>query len=214
MRQDKIVARILLIVSVADVALAAPAVVRQRDLDVTMIPSSEKRAGSDSGETDEWPPLSESPTMSFYESPLPHQQANPYLQLPDNIWFLDGQHTASFHGSVPPSRSGSLHQDSAPESPLGSTSHDPTPVATTPSALDNPAPSTHGDLAPVSGDPPSHHDSAPMPSSATVPEADSAFSDTLKRKIIFLSAAVAVYSGTAGAIYGVIHSKDKHSSKA
>ena len=51
MRQDKTFARIFLIFSVANVALAAPAVVRQRHLDVAKA-ASEKRQGPGIGSTD------------------------------------------------------------------------------------------------------------------------------------------------------------------
>ena len=47
MRQDKTFARILLIFSVANLALAAPAVVRQRHLDVAKAASEKRTQGSD-----------------------------------------------------------------------------------------------------------------------------------------------------------------------
>ena len=51
MRQDRIFARILLIFSVANVAIAAPAVVRQRHLDVAKAASEKRRPGLANGET-------------------------------------------------------------------------------------------------------------------------------------------------------------------
>jgi hypothetical protein len=51
MRQDKTLARILLIFSVANVALAAPAAVRQRYLDVAKAASEKRAPGSVNGET-------------------------------------------------------------------------------------------------------------------------------------------------------------------
>ena len=61
MRQDKAFARIFLIFSIANIALAAPAVVRQRHLDVVKA-GSEKRAppASDNGKTGNLPPESSS----------------------------------------------------------------------------------------------------------------------------------------------------------
>ena len=61
MHQDKILARILLIFSVANLALAAPAAVRQRHLDVAKAVSQKRGPpGSDNGETGEFPPESSS----------------------------------------------------------------------------------------------------------------------------------------------------------
>ena len=51
MRQDKTVARILLILSVAKAALAAPAVVRQRHLELAKAASEKRAPGSDNGAT-------------------------------------------------------------------------------------------------------------------------------------------------------------------
>ena len=51
MRQDKTVARILLIISVANIALAAPAAVRPRHLDVAKAASEKRAPGSVNGET-------------------------------------------------------------------------------------------------------------------------------------------------------------------
>ena len=69
MRQDKTVARILLIISVANIALAAPAVERQRHLDVAKA-ASQKRGppGSDNGETGDSPPESSS-RMPSHDGP-------------------------------------------------------------------------------------------------------------------------------------------------
>jgi hypothetical protein len=61
MRQDKIVARILLIFSVANIALAAPVVVRQRHLDVARAAPQKRGPISDNEETGDSPPESSSP---------------------------------------------------------------------------------------------------------------------------------------------------------
>lgn len=186
MRQDKAVARILLIFSVADVALAAPAVVRQR---VAVIPASKKRTESTDSDSD-WSRVSPSP--SFHES----HHLHPFVY--NFICRLGAPCPASFHGSEPwDSPPDSPPHDSTPASPAESEAplhDDPTPVAT-----DDPTPvatttSAHGDLA---------------------PEAKSIFSDELKRRIKILSAVAAVYTVSASVIYGgILKAKDKHSSRA
>ena len=60
MRQDKILARILLIFSVANIALAAPTVVRQRHLDVARAASPKRGPNSDNEETGDILPESSS----------------------------------------------------------------------------------------------------------------------------------------------------------
>jgi hypothetical protein len=69
MHRDKIIARILFIFSVANLALAAPAVVRQRHLDVAKA-ASQKRGppGSGNGETGDSPPESSS-RMPSHDGP-------------------------------------------------------------------------------------------------------------------------------------------------
>ena len=127
MRQDKTVARIILIFSVANVVLAAPAVVRQRHLNkaegVTV--TSKKRAGSDSEATDgsldhDWPPLS--PDVSFHDGPPlpPFQFGQPWM-LP-LVWYLHGQDPASDHDSIPGSPSESSESFESSESSKSSES--------------------------------------------------------------------------------------------
>jgi hypothetical protein len=60
MHQDKILARILLIFSVANIALAAPTVVRQRHLDVAKAASQKRGSNSDNEETGDIQPESSS----------------------------------------------------------------------------------------------------------------------------------------------------------
>ena len=55
MRQDKLFSRILLIFSIANVAVPAPAVVRQRHLDLTKAASEKRSQGSGNGETGDLP---------------------------------------------------------------------------------------------------------------------------------------------------------------
>ena len=70
MHRDKILARILLIFSLSNLALAAPAVVRQRNLDVTKAASQKRRPpNSDNGETGDSPPESSSRMPPHDESP-------------------------------------------------------------------------------------------------------------------------------------------------
>ena len=61
MRQDKIIARILFIFSVANIALAAPVAVRQRHLDVARTASQKRGPVSDNDETGDSPPESSPP---------------------------------------------------------------------------------------------------------------------------------------------------------
>jgi hypothetical protein len=68
MRQDKIFARILLIFSIANVAIAAPAAVRQRHLDVAKAASEKRASGSGDGETSNLQPDS-SPGITPHENP-------------------------------------------------------------------------------------------------------------------------------------------------
>jgi hypothetical protein len=99
MRQDKTIARILLISFVANVALAAPAVVRQRHLDVAKA-ASEKRASSNDEITDE----SES-------APLLHNIPS-FVEYPE-IW----EWLEESHDSAPPAEPDWSYDDPAPVSP-------------------------------------------------------------------------------------------------
>ena len=74
MRQDKTFVRILLIFSIFDVALAAPAVLRQRHPDVVKAASEKRGPGSDDGETSNLPPEP--------ASPMP-----PHDPPPDKTWW-------------------------------------------------------------------------------------------------------------------------------
>ena len=82
MRQDKTFARILLIFSVANVAIAAPAVVRQRDLDVAKAASEKRGTGSDGGETNDLP-LESSPPMPPHDHPTDKSRWD-WLLWPDS----------------------------------------------------------------------------------------------------------------------------------
>ena len=69
MRPDKTFVRILLIFSVANVAIAAPAAVRQRYLDVAKAASEKRAPGSDGGETGGLPPESSPPMPPHGDRP-------------------------------------------------------------------------------------------------------------------------------------------------
>ena len=183
MRRDKIVARILLIFSVANVAVAAPALVRQRHLDVPegVRATSEKRVDLDDEPLDDWPPIS--PPMSYHEG-LPSQQFPwwHWNSMP-HMWWLDGQDSEVNHDSVPSSPtagslspSGSVKPDlvsdseepaNSPQPVLDSSHYHSVPEPANPPTLDGSAPesavpSAHGDPAPESGAPSFHDVSAPV----------------------------------------------------
>ena len=185
MRRDKTVARILLIFTVANVALAAPAVVRQRHLDVAegVTTTSETRRNSDDEALGDWPPLS--PSVTYHDGSPPRQLLWWYLGGMPRLWWLDGQDLESNHDSAPPSTAGSLSHsgsvesipelvsDSEPEGPANSpepvldSSHDHSvPETANPPTLDDSAPqsagpSTHHDSALGSGAPSLHNNPAP-----------------------------------------------------
>jgi hypothetical protein len=66
MRSDRIFARILLVFSVANVALAAPAAVRQRHLEVAKAALKRRGSNSGDGETSDLPPEPSSPMPSIF----------------------------------------------------------------------------------------------------------------------------------------------------
>ena len=176
MHRDKTVARMLLIFSIANVALAAPAVVQERNLDVAGA-ASEKRAGSDHGSTDgsmsEPMPELESSSDTFRSVSEPSEagsDSGTSHYMTDFGSFSDSSEqdlsrAASFHegpayhpeehASAPVwwyVNSDSLSQpDSAPASPTGSLHHNSVPEVSAPVA----APSAHDDPPPVSEAPPS-----------------------------------------------------------
>ena len=134
MRRDKIVARILLIFSITNVALAAPAVIREIHLDVAEV-ASEKRGGTDEGNggsvSGPVPELSDSdsesgslsgsasPAASFHDGP-----AYPYsVHSWGPVWWRVRPNAVpydTYDDSGPPSPSESFHQDPAPEPLTGS----------------------------------------------------------------------------------------------
>ena len=114
MRQDKMFARILLILLVANVTLAAPAIVRRRHLDVAKA-ASEKRAGSEDD------PLDKSASGSVSE-PMPDLGSSGHLSdsgssghLPDPTDFGSENYLALDSPQETP-------QETPPESPHNSLS--------------------------------------------------------------------------------------------
>ena len=234
MRRETAVAQILLILSVTNVALAAPAAVQQRHLNRKFlapesledlppksppglshhdwVPAPRMDSSSSSSSPDFWPPTS--PVASVHYVPeVYYSFAHAYQ--PVRWW---EQVSLSNPDSAPPSLSGSLPPSesvkSMPESvsdPAGSVN---SPEAVAPSTHDGSShvtavPAAHGDPAPEPGDPSdplSHHDSAP----AMTPEADRFFNDGLKQKIKVLG----VVFGVVGAVYGINKINDKVSSRA
>ena len=115
MRQDKIIVRILLIFSFANIALAAPAVVRRRHMDVAEAASrSGKRGGSDDEATNEsgsetMPELEpESDASRSGSEPMPElvSDSDESRQLGSDPYFL-----------APESPFGSVHEVSPPTPP-------------------------------------------------------------------------------------------------
>jgi hypothetical protein len=198
MRRDKAIARILLIFSVANIALAAPAVVRQGRMDVAKAASG-KRGGSDDKATDgsgsepmpelvsdsdesrHWTNSGTEPYFSALGSPLgsPHQGSPPasFHEGPESsrylpLWPFDADSTTS-HDSALASPSRSSHQNSLPES------------------------SRHLPLWPFDADSTTSHDSALAPPESTF------FNDALKKKIKIFGALGTAAGISTGVIYAV-----------
>ena len=234
MRRETAFAQVLLIISVANVALAAPTVVQQGHLNRNIsapdslgdlspkslpilsqqdwVPEPRMDSSSTGSSPDFWPPASPGPSYE-YGPRIYNYWAQVYR--PVRWW---EQVSFSNPDSAPPSLSGSLPPSesvkSVPESvsnPAGSANP---PEAVAPLTHDGlshvtAVPAAHGDPAPEPGDPsdpPSHHDSAP----AMTPEADRFFNDGLKQKIKVLG----VVFGVVGAVYGINKISDKVSSRA
>jgi hypothetical protein len=209
MHRDKTAARILLILSIVHVALATPAIVRQRSLDVDedVTPSSEKRGNS----VDDTSPLypvpqmdNELPTTLGTPPPLDPSpesgtpQSHNYLQLtPENL---------PVHGD-PPSGSGKYdrvwrwlnnappgegapwsHVDS--EAPSWSYMESEAPPPPPPEAPSPPSPEAPSPPSPEAPPPPS-------------PEADKFSSDALKKGLKVIAGFGAVAGVSAGLAYGV-----------
>jgi hypothetical protein len=139
MHRDKIVARILLIFSVANVALAAPAVVREIRLDIAEA-ALEKRVGSDQStgesvfgalsdsDSDPHFPDSASPAVSFHGDPYSTVWRAPV----ETVWSQDWEPAApAHHNSAHELPSGLPHQDSAPRMWFHQSRHFPTSFSMT-----------------------------------------------------------------------------------
>jgi hypothetical protein len=148
MHRDKIVARIILIFSLANIALAAPAV-RERHLDVADA-APEKRAGSDNEATDgsshqdsaldlpsdssHQDSSSTSPAASYHEGSHVYDPAY-FRQMRPLSWWMsyDDQHSTSDHDSAPVSPSGSFSHS-------GSTGSMPELVSDSEESVNSPEP--------------------------------------------------------------------------
>ena len=184
MRRDKIVARILLIFSIANAVLAAPAVVRQRLFDRAGDKSTDEPTpslGSGSGYLPDYeaspgpdtPPLlsDDSDTSSSFhlsstfdtDKYYADQLSPSHFDSMTESW--DGSSSAALHSAgVPESVAPQLDDD--PPSASGSQQlNDPTPTSGRPPSQDHPTPESeaaqlHNPL-PGSGDQPLHDDSLP-----------------------------------------------------
>jgi hypothetical protein len=182
MRRDKTVARILFILSVVHVAVAAPAVVSRRFLDEAegLTPALEKRVnsngewsldsyslllpgsmvsinpdpGSDSKESANSPELA-SGSSRYSKEPMDFKSDRHFLAS-------DGLGEPQYSTKLRPGSS-SMHYDRAPVSAVPATQDKSAPESSTPP--------THDDLPPDSGTSPTHDDSLPV--SATLPTLDS-----------------------------------------
>ena len=216
MRSDRIFARILLVISVANVALAAPAAVRQRYLEVAKA-ASEKRgsgSGSDGGETSDLPPEPSSP-MPSHDLPIDKSKWDLFLwpglaksspAAEDRITTQASGTSGSGNGAtsdLPPESSSPMPPDDHISTWLHDTDPVPPSPASTPKWSKSPSTSLSGIVSLHSEDvPPSialfdtsplHSGDLPLLPHQAAPEADQIFSDSLKRKLF----------GVAGIIAGV-----------
>ena len=172
MRRDKTVARILLVLSVVHVAVAAPAVARRSSLDVagSSTPALEKRIKSDDeGMLDSFPLRHPGSVVSMNPEPYsdsesvtssdPEQGSGPssrYLEEPTDF--------ESDRYYLAPDWTGDESQYLTKSGPGSSSAqYDPAPMSATPptqgeSAPVSAAPSTHDDSVPKSATPLTHHD--------------------------------------------------------
>ena len=194
MRPDKIVARILLVFSVANVALAAPAVARQRYLDVAKAASKKRAPGSNTGIT------GGEVEMASPSSATPLRPAGEQGSV--SKWLADA-HPGAPEGGEPawsPARTtGSNTGKTGGEIELAS------PSST--SSL-----RTAGEQDPVSkwlgGAHPGPPEGAERPWSSLdppkqAPKANKFISGSLKSKLLLSSGVVALVAGTAGVAYGL-----------
>ena len=124
MRQDKTFVRILLIFSVANVAIAAPAAVRQRHLDVAKVASEKRAPGSGNGATGGDLPPESSPPMAPHDRPADMSRWA-WLLWPDSP---KSSSTAENHittqASEAPGSGNGATSDLPPESPSRMPLHD------------------------------------------------------------------------------------------
>ena len=169
MRRDKAVTRILLILSVVHAAASAPAIIRQRSLDVTkdVTPALEKRANSNDESSHASPQMDNnlpttSGTVLSHDDPPPvpgdpqlHSDPSPELGTPQlNIDQPPTSGTPQLHDGLPltpgaaPSQENQLPASGTPQMHNG---EPPTPEA----------PTSQGDMSSVSKGPQVHYDPSP-----------------------------------------------------
>jgi hypothetical protein len=192
MRPDKIVARILLVFSVANVALAAPAVARQRYLDVAKAASKKRAPGSNTGITGG--EVMASPSSATPLRPAAGEQDSASLSK----WFAYA-HPGPPEGGEPawsPARTTGLNTGiTGSEIELGA-----------PSGTSSLRPA--GEQDPVSkwlaGAHPGPPEGAePAWTSLYPSKANKFISGSLKTKLLISSGVVALVAGAAGAAYGI-----------
>ena len=144
MRRDKTVARILLIFSIANVVLAAPALVRQRRL---VTDRGDDEPPTDESQPDAWPngPVRQNSVSYSYSASLSGSEPGSGL---DSLGGYSDNEDPS------PNSQPNLHQGSVPKPTSGSLNQDLVPVSGSPESHDN--------LPPVSGG--SRLQPAPYPS--------------------------------------------------
>ena len=208
MRLDKTVARIFLIFSVANVALAAP-VVDLQDVAKYATTVSEKRVSSDEGSTF-------TPSASGGSSSSSSVEMHPGTSTPEFLYGWEAEMRAQGMGAPGSDSEESLVSDhySSEHSSLNSggflQAHGDDAAS---------LPSTHHSTPPVSPPPPNHV-SWTMPSSSSshpdnlapsvAPEVDKFFSDGMKQKL----KGFALLGTAAGVVYGVNKFADKLYSRA
>lgn len=230
MRRDETVARILLIISIVNVAFAAPAALRQGHLDVA---EGETAASVKRGETN-WISSAPSTSSAFWALQLPQSG-------PESLKHLTSSAPASLAGDPLPSQLqhsnsvGSTQEISDAKSDL-STSSAVRPVrwqASTPFSDDSMEWAKPSDRAPVTEWPKSeielatpegsdryksalgddvHTDYSTSPLSPK-PAAHNFFNDEAKKSIKTVLGVGAIIGISAGVVYGVNKIKGKHSSR-
>jgi hypothetical protein len=149
MRRDRTAARILLILSVVHLAVAAPPIVRQKHLNVAkdVTPALGKRRNSD----DDLPSTSGTRPGPPSQDGLPPTSGIPSGPSLDDT--PPGSGTPQSQDDLPPTSGAPPHDDPPPPSGTSQLSDDPPPTPGAPLSQD--------DTSPVSGNPQSHNSDPP-----------------------------------------------------